>query len=586
MNQLRKTMMCCKRTNDSGQVVVIVLLVLGIFLVTASAFGVDYANFWFHRQAAQGAADAACTAGVMDMLTNATEGASYGGFPGGDFDCSSSPGAAPCQYAGLNGYNGDGLTPGNTVLVSFVATSSIPGIDPNSIPGVASNAIQIDIIERVSTFFSGLLTGNRTQQIRVRARCAVLKASAPVPLTILNRTCDGALTTVGNGDVTVIGGPPQSIQINSNNASAATVSGSSTVDLSHGGPSFSGSYLGIFGGPLSAPGGFSGAGWVASTPMPDPWRNVPKPTNPMTSQPATIPSTYHDAYGCPDPAGCTVYPPGRYTKGFEIKDKTALFVPGLYYFDVASSSDFVQANCGDPRSCISKPTGQCNYAIAATSNSAVRMALNTAPGSDGGRGATFYLSGPGGVNGYGSVFLGSNSGSRAIDAFNTTDATNGVKCPGGPDPDPGLGLPTNVNGNVLMGPCTYDGSYTLSPTNVATTENPSAIARGLLFFQDRNNGNNDGQPSMQGGGGLLLVGTMYFHHCPSVNPNPAVPDSTICNPATEYKAFYELLGNTGSGTFLLGNITTDRLVVGGSSAVKMQLDSHNIISILKASLVQ
>src|SRR5262245_25839489 len=99
MRQAQTTMRCCERKNERGQVVVVVLLVMGIFLVGVSAFGVDFANFWFHRQAAQSAADAACTAGVMDMLVNANTGSTFGGFPGGDFSCASSPGASPCQYA-------------------------------------------------------------------------------------------------------------------------------------------------------------------------------------------------------------------------------------------------------------------------------------------------------------------------------------------------------------------------------------------------------------------------------------------------------------------------------------------------------
>src|SRR5262249_16288194 len=132
MKRTHRTMRSCERRSDSGQVAVLVLLVLGIFLVSVSAFGVDFANFWFHRQAAQTASDAACTAGVMDMLVNANTGSTLGGFTAGtNFDCASTTGASPCQYAALNGYNGAGTTPGNTVQVNFVATSSIPGIDTN-----------------------------------------------------------------------------------------------------------------------------------------------------------------------------------------------------------------------------------------------------------------------------------------------------------------------------------------------------------------------------------------------------------------------------------------------------------------------
>src|SRR5262245_47778148 len=121
MKQAQRTIGAFQRRSERGQAVVLVLLALSLFLVAVSAFGVDFANFWFHRQAAQGAADAACTAGAMDLLVNANTGSTLGGFTAGaNFDCAATPGAAPCRYAALNGYNGSGATPGNTVQVSFV----------------------------------------------------------------------------------------------------------------------------------------------------------------------------------------------------------------------------------------------------------------------------------------------------------------------------------------------------------------------------------------------------------------------------------------------------------------------------------
>ncbi len=203
--------------------------------------------------------------------------------------------------------------------------------------------------------------------------------------------------------------------------------------------------------------------------------------------------------------------------------------------------------------------------------------MSTATG-DGSQGVTFYLSGPGGVNGYGSVFFGSNAGKpggRTVDPYNTTAAGTGVQCPGGPAPDPSLGLPSSVAGNVLLGPCTQDGTYFSSATNASTV----GPVRGMLFFQDRANGDNYGQPSMQGGGGLLLAGTMYFHNCPNSL-------TTGCDPATDFKAFLQFQGNSGSGTFLLGNITADELITGGTGKVAMQLDSARVFTILKATLVQ
>src|SRR5262249_15959480 len=325
--------------------------------------------------------------------------------------------------------------------------------------------------------------------------------------------CAGTLSTTGNGNVQIIGGPSKSVQINSSDPGAANISGSGTVDLSRGGPGFTGSFLGIFGGPTSPPSGFNGGttgGWQPATPINDPYDHVPAPNLPsMPIDPAPISDPFVGSqYGCPDHTRpCDVYLPGRYTQGIQVTGRTVLFVPGLYYFAIARTMDFIRANCGDPRGCISRPTGQCYYALTVESNGVVRMAANSAPGTimkgDGSRGVTFFLSGPGGTDGYGSVFFGANAGNpggRTIDQYNTLDMTNGVTCPMGPTPDPALGLPANVGGNVLLGPCTYDGSYFSSPTNVSPGGGAPPISRGMLFFQDRRNGNNNGQPSMQGGG--------------------------------------------------------------------------------------
>ena len=58
-----KTIRSGKRLrSDGGQVTITVVLAMGIFLLGAMGFAVDMANLWFHRQSAQTAADAACTA--------------------------------------------------------------------------------------------------------------------------------------------------------------------------------------------------------------------------------------------------------------------------------------------------------------------------------------------------------------------------------------------------------------------------------------------------------------------------------------------------------------------------------------------
>src|SRR5258705_11873620 len=108
----RKTARCF---SESGQALVFLVLALSIFFIGAVALSVDMSNLWFHRQAAQNAADSACTAGAMDLLVDAQGGATGNqGFVNGTaFNCTAGSTAAPCRYAAKNGYDSNNATPGN-----------------------------------------------------------------------------------------------------------------------------------------------------------------------------------------------------------------------------------------------------------------------------------------------------------------------------------------------------------------------------------------------------------------------------------------------------------------------------------------
>jgi hypothetical protein len=590
------------RRSDSAQATIFVVLALGIFLLGAMGFGVDMTNLWFHRQSAQTAADAACTAGAMDLLADADNHiTTQGGFTAGTpFDCAAGSTAAPCQYAALNGYDGANTTPGNQVSVSF--PGSVTGVvTPNALLA-PTPFIRVDVIDHVKVLFSSLLTASKTQDVRAFAVCGLVSTRAPVPLIILKPNCAQTLQVTGSSGITILGGPTKSIEVNSSDPSAAFITSTGTgVDLTHGGPSFNGSDLGTFGGPSTAPAAFypgTAGHWLyPSPPIEDPYAQVVAPPLPAISptngvagsgfaSPTAVP--FHDpVYGCPDNSasvkkpdgtvvagGCLRYQPGQYTNPINVKDVTAIFDPGLYYLNVSAALLDAQGrgNCGTPGGCIAKPSGQCHYALSVDSNGVVRM--SNAVG-DTSKGVTFYLSGPGGAGGYGSAFFGSNSGKangRAIDNFDPSLAT----CPGGTAPDASLGLPAyppGLAGDILLGPCTQDGTYFASPTNKSLT----GPVRGMVFFQDRSDGNNDGQPSMQGGGGLLISGTMYFHNC---------PNSPTCVPATDYKAFLQFQGSSGQGTFLLGNITTDEFNTAGTGQLAMQLNPNGYYNVLKVSLLR
>ena len=545
-----------KERNDAGQATIFVLLALGLFLAGAVAFCVDIANMWFHRQSSQNAADAACTAGAMDLLVDANTGVTnQGGFTAGTpFDCSDAKSSSfsPCQYATLNGYDGQNASPGNQVSVSFPASSAVPGVTAPPAALAPTPFIRVDIIDHVQTFFSGLLSGSHTQDVRAFAVCGVLLVKSPVPILVLdpqNPPKGSALSVQGTPTVTIVGGPSKSIQVNSVDPAAVNIGGSATVDLSAGGPNGTGSDLGVWGGPGSAPKGFlpgtTGKWNSPSTPLSDPFADMAAP-----AKPANALAPVNLAAGtarCPGALACTEYYPGYYPSpnGITVKNKTAIFVEGLYYVDGGFTAD--------PNSCL-RPSS------ASASNASDQIG-----------GTIFYITGSGSVN------VDSNSGSKCPSAapFNTTAGTgtltNGIKCTATSSIP--SNMPATLTGNVLLGPCT--GTYG-DPLGAA---DPLGVQRGMLFFQDRSVTN--ANPSWGGGGSFLLAGDMYFHSCNASGTGEG------CGAAgTYYTDNFTLQGNSGSTTYVLGNIVTDNLQLGGSSGIVMDLNPTRAYDILKATLLR
>jgi hypothetical protein len=518
-----------KLHRESGQTTIFVLLMMGIFFLAFIGLSVDYSNLWFHRQMAQTAADAGCQAGAMDMMVNAVNGTTLGNFPSplAAFDCTGFPTSTPCSYASLNGYPSSTLTsdaPGISVHVSFPA--SVSGITTPPASLAPTPFMKVAVKEQASIYFSGLLLGRHTQTVGAVATCGLVEAKSPIPIIILNPTIASALSTQGNPDIVISGGSKKSIQVNSKNVAAVNIGGSSKIDLSKGGPSGTGSDLGVFGGPVSAPGGFitgtTGAWREPSSPVSDPFALLAIPTVPGTT--GTITSVAYGVDGCPDKGGCDEYFPGNYSGGIAVKNKTAIFNPGIYYV-----------------------TG----GMALQANSTVRPTNNTT----GIGGTIFYFAGSG------SISVDSNSGKDlTLDAF----ATSRVQCPGGPAP---TGLPATLSGNILLGPCT--GTY----------GDPNGQYRGMLFFQDRSA--TSVNPGWGGGGQFLLAGTMYFHSCNSDGSGTAP-----CGLASAYSDTFNLSGNSGSGTYVLGEIVTDILQLGGTSGINMTLNPNASFSVLKVELLQ
>jgi hypothetical protein len=566
------------RTGEAGQTILFFVLVLGIFLLGALCFAFDLPNLWFHRQAAQSAADAACAAGAMDLLVNDTNGTTQGGLTAGNCAVGSTDSA--CWYAAKNGYSSNSTSPGNVVTVSFPA--SVIGVTTPPVGVAATPFIRVDIVDHVQTFFVGLLNGSRTADVRVFSTCGVALAKAPIPLVVLNPTVTGALGGNGTPTIKIMGGPSQSIQVNSSDPNAVGWGG--TIDLSQGGPNYSGSSLGTLGGPSTYSAGVGKAFlpanssyWIyPSSPILDPFAQIPAPVQPTAGGPndCTVtpakggtcfphdvagPSLAPNGFGCPVTT-CTEFAAGYYPGGICLGNSckstfpgyspqtTAVFDPGVYYLDGG---------------------------LALQDGSLVRP--STAAG-DGTGGTMFYLtsdktykaqkcSGQTGL-----ICVGSNSGKGSVGPFAITAA----QCPGGAAVDPNLIAAlqadganyTALTGNLLVAPCT--GTY----------GDPSGKGqyRGMLLFADRSSSVGGG---WGGGGGFLLAGSIYFHQC------NALGTGTSCGaPPADYQENFGLQGNSGSSSYLLGEIVADQLSGGGTPSIYMVLNPNAAYNILKASIFQ
>ena len=611
---------------DEGQVSVLVVLAVGLFLLLFVGFGVDMTNLFFHRQTAQNAADAACVAAGTDMYVNQINGGSAagGGFKAGTtFDCSGNSAYAPCQYAALNGYSSPSATPlpanteTNGVHVSFPA--SVPGVVPadSTITGPYP-FVEVDVYDEVKVYFASLLSGTPTQTVHALAKCGLLTAQAPVPIIVLDPICTHAFEIQDtSATLQIIGGPSKSVQVNSNNSTCAAAtsqggcSAGGTVDLQYGGTNFTGSDFGVYGAPTAAPSGFkpgtTGA-WLHGTPIGDPWANLIAPAVPSTVNPPTklvgVPpystSPGHIQYedGCPDLTnGCTEYSPGLYTNPIVVIGYTAIFDPGIYYVTGSQSSGGYCGTVGF--GCITKPTGQCRAGFIVDSNGVVRPADPTEAAGDGSYGTLFYFSTAGGGN-YESAFFGANAGkagNRTIDNFPLYIGKDphypglGMNCPNASAPqNPGGGAPPlpagGFAGDIIVGPCTGPGGVIPSLRYNYSVQGKDAVNttqvvnyHGMLMWDDRANNDIQGQPTLSGGGGLLIAGNLYFHNCPEA-------PGLCASPPTDYNAFFSLGGNTGSSTYIFGNITTDELVQTGGGTITMELNPNLVVNILKVALLQ
>jgi len=548
----RKSSTSTCRPGQEGQAAVSLVLILGLFAIGMLGFAVDLTNMWFHRQNMRSAADAACEAGAMDMLAGASGLTLTGmGFTVGTAgNCVGTPGATMCSYAAANGYSGTGLTAGAASnSVSWTFPSSVTGVTPTA----GNSYLQVTVSENVRTYFMSLVNATKYQTLNVVSTCGDVQVKAAAPMVVLHPTLSGAFNYTGGGTLEIVGGPQRGLQVNSSSSTAITWAASGIIDLSNGGPSDTGSDVGIVGGPSTIPndggtgpgnvgfnGGTTGA-WKSNVlPVSDPFGNVGVPTSVKLVTPVGGTSgtwVAQNTDGCPDsahsafagngvPTNCIEFSPGYYPSGLVFPNNftTVIFKPGIYYL---------------------------NGSLVAGGSQVLRMA--TPAGYQQTDGLMFYfLSGSLNLSGC------SGCGSSTITNVNATALT----CDGS-SPPASLGMPATIGGSVLWGQCASNGTYW--DTGGDTTDSRGTPgSRGLLVFQDHADTT---QPSFTGSGQLVFSGALYFH-------------------SSTYSDVLSLNGGASSGTYVLGEIITDQAQLTGSGTIKLALNPQATTNMSKIAILQ
>jgi hypothetical protein len=572
---------------ESGQAAILLLVILATFLLGAVGLAVDLSNLWFHRQAAQTAADSSCLAGAMDMLylNNGKLTSSPGLTVGTAGDCNTSSSTAMCQYAGFNGYVettsaagwGSG-TPAGAVAVNWTFPAAVTGVTTS--PGASNPFLKVVVQENVRTWFMGLL-GVSKMTAAAASTCGLPAGPAAPPLVILNPTIGSALTISGGAHIVITGGPTASIAVDSsangsptsNNASNALYCSGGNgypIDTSAAGPTGQGGKLDIVGGPatnvvcgaqttLNDP---TNTLWKSSAPaVSDTYASVFVPTRPSgkvaeaVTPVATVAQgytptsdpTYGYIYGtwvasgtdsCPNTAAqqhyitySSTYP---YHSG-NIYGNCLEFSPGYYPTGINTTSLAGYAN----DVVIFMPgVYYLNGNLTVGSATTIRNAwIGSQPST---QGVMFYF-----LTG-GPQFSG---GSGAASSYINSVPSYYFNCLSTSTPS---GMPASLTGNVLASQCAASGTYVGSPSSDSCSTNG---LRGLLFFTDHSDTYN---ATLMGAGATLnFTGALYFHN----------------------SSYADVVGFDGAGTsttYALGNMVVDQLNLSGSGTIHMGLTGTSV----------
>ena len=332
------------KRREGGQAILPVMMGLGIFLLGAIGLAVDGGHLYAQRQMAQSAADAAAQAAIMSVfygtntVTANTHKFTVPSSQPTSPNCGTSGAATPCYFAQtVNGFNlaGDSVSYWNPgITVSNLSTTDTP------------SEVEVQVSRKVNTTFMGML-GSSGSTITASGVAAIIAKISPTPLMITHPTLSGSLSGNGTTNVTITGGPPQSVEVDSSSSTALASGGSYTV---------SGTF-GVFGNEAN-PGNVSPTANYKS-PSPPIWVSIappsaPSPANNQGSGGQAC-SVLGHCSSCPNGSSCKEFLPGTYASGLDTTGNDALFDPGLYYI---TSSGFKVKNsnikmCPVPSICAS-----------------------------------------------------------------------------------------------------------------------------------------------------------------------------------------------------------------------------------------
>jgi len=349
-----------KRKAEAGGAVLVFILVMSFFLIGALGWGLDGAQMYAQRQMAQAAADAAAQAGIFSFFLGTNTAATYSA-PSGPYGtpqtytCTSTDTKTPCKYSAMNAFS---PASGDTVALKFGdnTTAGAPAVSLDAYSTSPVSWMTVTVTRTVPTILMRIFGVNSTTVV-ASGTAAILDVPSSVPIIVTHPSLPGSLSFNGNPTITIIGGPSQSVEVNSSDSGAVSTTSCSnaTVDLHLAGPGGNGADFGTYAlnGPSSPcftflPGTKPGQYLDKVAPIQDPLSGVPVPSSAGLPTRLDPPGTVGTGtYGCPSTPTCPFYQPGLYSSGITVKSSNtngvSLFAPGLYYisgggFNMASNS--------------------------------------------------------------------------------------------------------------------------------------------------------------------------------------------------------------------------------------------------------